>query len=267
MLRRWFSALVVGLMLTAPAVAQAPMTNQSVIDLAKAKMSDDIILSAIRGSKPSFDLSADGLIALKNAGVSDAVLQEMLRVNSGGAAAPAAAAAGGAAVAGGLNPEEVVLIDGGAEQGMKYLSPQLRAAARALGFGGMAQYAVLAGEAARLRTSKTPKFRIAVPNNAQPESYFTLASFAVRNNGSREVQVGGGYISYSTGINRDRVVPVRYEQAADQSKAPANFAIYEVTPDKALDKGEYAVVLYSSQIRSTGYFLSGLDSYFDFGVD
>jgi hypothetical protein len=249
-------------MLTAPAVAQAPMTNQSVIDLAKAKMSDDIILAAIRGSKPSFDLSANGLIALKNAGVSDAVLQEMLRVNSGGVAAPA-----GAAAAGGLNPEEVVLIDGGAEQGMKYLSPQLRAAARALGFGGMAQYAVLAGEAARLRTSKTPKFRIAVPNNAQPESYFTLASFAVRNNGSREVQVGGGYISYSTGINRDRVMPVSYEQAADQSKAPANFTIYEVTPDKALDKGEYAVVLYSSQIRSTGYFLSGLDSYFDFGVD
>ncbi|HJR71259.1 MAG TPA: hypothetical protein VKA43_14545 [Gammaproteobacteria bacterium] len=264
MLRTWCTALVIGLMLTAPAVAQAPMTNQSVIDLAKAKMSDDIILAAIRGSKPSFDLSADGLIALKNAGVSDAVLQEMLRVNSGGAAASAAA---GAAVAGGLNPEEVVLIDGGTEQGMKYLSPQLRAAARALGFGGMAQYAVLAGEAARLRTSKTPKFRIAVPNNAQPESYFTLASFAVRNNGSREVQVGGGYISYSTGINRDRVVPVSYEQAADQSKAPANFTIYEVTSDKALDKGEYAVVLYSSQIRSTGYFLSGLDSYFDFGVD
>ena len=264
MLRAWCSALLVGLMLTAPAVAQAPMTNQSVIDLAKAKMSDDIILDAIRGSKPGFDLSANGLIALKNAGVSDAVLQEMLRVNSGGAAAPAA---GGAAVAGGLNPEEVVLIDGGAEQGMKYLSPQLRAAARALGFGGMAQYAVLAGEAARLRTSKTPKFRIAVPNNAQPESYFTLASFAVRNNGSREVQVGGVYISYSTGINRDRVVPVSYEQAADQSKAPANFTIFEVTTDKALDKGEYAVVLYSSQIRSTGYFLSGLDSYFDFGVD
>jgi hypothetical protein len=253
-------------MLTAPAVAQAPMTNQSVIDLAKAKMSDDIILAAIRGSKPGFDLSANGLIALKNAGVSDVVLQEMLRVNSGGAAAPAAAA-GGVAVAGGLNPEEVVLIDGGTEQGMKYLSPQLRAAARALGFGGMAQYAVLAGEAARQRTSKTPKFRIAVPNNAQPESYFTLASFAVRNNGSREVQVGGGYISYSTGINRDRVVPVSYEQAADQSKAPSNFTIYEVTPDNALDKGEYAVVLYSSQIRSTGYFLSGLDSYFDFGVD
>ncbi len=265
MLRAWCAALVVGLLLAAPVVAQTLMTNQSVIDLAKAKMSDDIILAAIRGSRPGFDLSADGLIALKNAGVSDAVLQEMLRVNSGGGAAPAAAPA--AAVAGGLNPEEVMLIDGGAEQGMKYLSPQLRAAARALGLGGMAQYAVLSGKAARLRTSPTPKFRIAVPNNAQPESYVTLASFAVRNNGNREVQVGGGYISYSTGINRDRVIPVSYEQAADQSKAPPNFTVYEVTPEKALDKGEYAVVLYSSQIRSTGYFQSGLDSYFDFGVD
>lgn len=59
MLRTWCTALVISLMLTAPAVAQAPMTNQSVIDLAKAKMSDDIILAAIRGSKSSFDKALD----------------------------------------------------------------------------------------------------------------------------------------------------------------------------------------------------------------
>src|SRR5262245_53358574 len=93
-----------------PAVAQAPMNNQSVIDLVKAKMSNDIVLSAIRGAKPEFDVSANGLIALKNAGVPDAVIQEMQKVSSGGGAAVAAAAA---PAAGGVNPEEVVLIDGG----------------------------------------------------------------------------------------------------------------------------------------------------------
>jgi hypothetical protein len=97
------------------AVAQAPMTNQSIIDLVKAKMSNDIILSAIRGSKPEFDLSANGLIALKDAGVSDAVIQEMLKVNSGGGA-PTAVASTGNTNANGINPEEVALIDGSSRQ-------------------------------------------------------------------------------------------------------------------------------------------------------
>jgi hypothetical protein len=34
-----------------------------------------------------------------------------------------------------------------------------------------------------------------------------------------------------------------------------------------LPPGEYAMVLYNSQVRAVGYFASGLDSYFDFGVD
>jgi hypothetical protein len=60
MLRAWCAALVVGLMLTAPAVAQTPMTNRSVIDLAKAKMSDDIILAAILSGLDSyFDFGVD----------------------------------------------------------------------------------------------------------------------------------------------------------------------------------------------------------------
>lgn len=167
-----------------------------------------------------------------------------------------------------VSPEEITLYDGGNKKVMSYLIPQMRTAARALGFGGVAQYAVLRGTRATLRLdSNQPRFLFAVPTNAQAESYLTVANFAVRDNGTREVIVGGGYMSYSTGIHQDRVIPITVEKVSDQSKAPKGFILYTATPNAPLTAGEYAVVFYTSQIRTAGFFSSALDSYFDFGVD
>jgi hypothetical protein len=58
--------------------APAAMTNQEVIRLAKAKLSDDVIISRIKKSKTKFDVSTNGLVALKQAGVSDAVISAMV---------------------------------------------------------------------------------------------------------------------------------------------------------------------------------------------
>jgi len=166
-----------------------------------------------------------------------------------------------------VNPEEITLYDGDDKKVMRYLIPQLRTAARALGFGGVAQYAVLRGARANLRLeSRQPRFLFAVPTNAQPESYITVANFAVRDNGTREVIVGGGFMSYSTGIHQDRVVPTTIEKVADQSKAPKGFVLYVATVTSPLSSGEYSVVFYTSQVRSVGFFSHALDSYFDFGV-
>jgi hypothetical protein len=54
-----------------PATATAPMTNQDVIKLVKAKIAEDLIIAKIKQSKTKFDVSVDGLVALKDAGVSD----------------------------------------------------------------------------------------------------------------------------------------------------------------------------------------------------
>jgi len=105
-----------------------------------------------------------------------------------------------------------------------------------------------------------------VPANAQAESYYTLVTLAVRKNGTREILTGGGYMSYSTGVANDRVVPTTSEKLADQSAAPKDFVIYRVKTVNPLPPGEYAIVLYNSQIRTVGYFASGADSYFDFGL-
>lgn len=166
-----------------------------------------------------------------------------------------------------LSPEDVVLIDGAQQKTMRYTTPQIRTAVRALGFGGVGQYAVLRGTRASLRlANKQPIFVFAVPSNAQPESYFTVANFATRDNGTREVIVGGGYMSYSTGINKDRVVATSAEPLPDQSKAPKNHTLYAATVNAQLSTGEYALIFYNSQFRSAG-FVPGADSYFDFGVD
>ena len=81
----------------APAKAvPAAMTNQDVIRLVKAKVSEDAIVSKIRQSKTKFDTSVDGLIALKGAGVSDNLISVMMNPSSA-AAAPANAAPSNAA--------------------------------------------------------------------------------------------------------------------------------------------------------------------------
>lgn len=64
------------------------MTNRDVIQLTKAKLSDDVIIAKIKQSKTKFDLSTDGLVALKTAGVSDPVISAMIAAGTA-AASPA----------------------------------------------------------------------------------------------------------------------------------------------------------------------------------
>jgi len=80
---------------TKPAAKPAPaaMTNRDVIALVKAKISDDIIITKIRQSKTRFDTSTDGLVALKQAGVSDQLIAVMVTAGSSGDAAGSTAAA------------------------------------------------------------------------------------------------------------------------------------------------------------------------------
>ncbi len=58
--------------------APAAMTNRDVIQLVKAKISDDVIITKIKQSKTRFDTSTQGLVALKQAGVSDQLISVMV---------------------------------------------------------------------------------------------------------------------------------------------------------------------------------------------
>ena len=73
------------------------MTNRDVIQLVKAKISDDVIITKIKQSKTRFDTSTQGLVALKEAGVSDQLISVMVNAGSAGEAATPAPAASAAA--------------------------------------------------------------------------------------------------------------------------------------------------------------------------
>jgi hypothetical protein len=86
---------------TPPAIARtapkpAPLTNRDVIQLVEAGLSDSLVLAAIgRAAATNFQLDTAGLIALKQGGVSEAVIAVMLNPDAAlpGGAIPTASAA------------------------------------------------------------------------------------------------------------------------------------------------------------------------------
>ena len=77
------------LLAAAPLAAKAaPMTNDDVIKMVKSGLGEAIVLQSIDAAEPKFDTSPDGLVKLKNGGVSDKVIQHLMAKTPG---APAAA--------------------------------------------------------------------------------------------------------------------------------------------------------------------------------
>lgn len=70
--------VIVFLLFCALASAQEAYNNDAVAKLVKAGLSDDLIISTINNSPGKYDISADGIIALKAAGASDKVISAIL---------------------------------------------------------------------------------------------------------------------------------------------------------------------------------------------
>lgn len=81
---RWMAPIGVAALLAvavATPIAQstaAPMTNADVIRMVAAKLGEQVVIAAIeKAPRRNFDLSVDGLIALKQGGVADAIIIAM----------------------------------------------------------------------------------------------------------------------------------------------------------------------------------------------
>lgn len=88
-------ALVAGLGMPERASAQT-LTNADIVKMVQAKLGDDVIISEIKHSTCNFDTSPNALVKLKEAGVSDRVLEAMTE-------AAHSRAPGGASPSGGPN--------------------------------------------------------------------------------------------------------------------------------------------------------------------
>jgi hypothetical protein len=59
--------------------AEKPLTNDDIVSFVRAGLSDALIVSVIQKSPTRFDLGAEALIKLKEAGVSNTVIEAMVR--------------------------------------------------------------------------------------------------------------------------------------------------------------------------------------------
>jgi hypothetical protein len=82
--------IVAGLcLLLAPLLlAQQTLNNDAVIKLVKSGLPEDLIITTINASPGGYDTSANGLIALKTAGVSDKVIGAVVLKASGSSSVP-----------------------------------------------------------------------------------------------------------------------------------------------------------------------------------
>jgi len=235
----------------------APMTNDDVIKMAKAGLDESIIISSIQNTNGNFDTSANGLINLTNAGVSKPIINAILQhQHPATVATPPTTAQTGAT----QDPDEVIITSNGSRQALNYTTGNTRTAMRGLGFGGVGTYLYLPGPKAAMRSSRNPTFTIMAPEHQTVDmTYVDLVSFDARKGGNRELLVGVTLTlkavgtTNQTGVPKEHFFPVNIVKSPDQSRAPAHYFSYDVTPASSLKPGEYALAFNKK--------------YFDFGVD
>lgn len=88
MKRRIICALVLLFLPLFYAHAQEALTNDSVIKLVKAGLSEDLIVQTVSSQPGTYALGADNIVALKKAGVSDKIIAAMLNRNNAAGGKP-----------------------------------------------------------------------------------------------------------------------------------------------------------------------------------
>lgn len=270
-------ALWMALLATATCLAQQVLNNDSIVRMAKAGLSDALIVTTINSQPGQYNTSANGIIALKAAGVSDTVIAALLNRSAAAAApapartAPAAAPARAAAAPAPGNPNDP---NSDHEPGM-YLfsvgkmsavqpSPFKRslfgverahiagshAAARAKG-AGFAIYFYFGDTAADRADSGF--------GDAVSPDDFALVPVKVKGS-ERELTI-------ARIPGREWVADLHDKIAADAVRVRAG--VYKVTPRAPLGPGEYAVFALRAMAQppSAPSTLKVDNQAFDFGID
>jgi hypothetical protein len=262
--------------LVADVAAQETLTNESIVSMVKAGLSEAVVLARIRSGPASFDTSTNSLVALKRAGVSDKVIEAMVSAPKTGAtaAAPAAPAAPAPAPPAGASqsaPSPSVSAAartsaGGAAanlprdsifhlNGTKYqeLQPQVIEIESNHAFFSSKSEVVLGGRKAEYRIAdKQPQFY----------SYFgpTEALLVKLKPGDkkddRNLKMGSGGFHPYGGTSRQGVRSE--DRIAVKSEREAN-GFYRITPVSPLPAGEYGFIVLSGATAG--------GRMFDFGVD
>jgi len=243
------------LLLMSPALfAQEALTNESVIKLVKAGLSQDLIVTTINTSPGKFDTSANGLIALKKAGASDNVLAAIVLKASG--ATPSAPVATPASVnqapSAGSASNNVVLASGALPAGVDsigvyYLdkdgSTWQEVPAEVVNFkavGALKHYAsagvlkgemtgIVGGNRSPLDLKIPASFILYVPEGRAPGEYQLLHLHG--NADSREFRAANGGIVHDAGGALRDVMDFTSKKIAPR--------VYLIEFGEDMDRGEY----------------------------
>lgn len=228
------------------------LTNQDIMTMAQLGLSDDVIIAKIRSASSqgpealALDTSIDGLKALKEANVSDAVIKVMINP----AAPPAAVVAGATpmTIDPNLPPPEVgvywknganfVLIQGQAMAGAK-----VGGKAGSLFTDGLRNQhwdAYVEGPRSKnVVAERLPTFYLYVADGSDASDYVLLKLNEKGNR--REFQVGsfGGITGGKSGVKRDKEVPTKAEHVAIRT--------YKISLSEELKPGPYAFFMATGQ--------------------
>lgn len=253
-----FFVLLVSSSTTPAAATQQKLTNKDVVKMVKASLPVDVIVQAIKSSTPEFDVSADGLIALKQDGVSDSIIQAMLTRSAPVETQPAqpvspAFAEADAATRG------VFLIDAASRIQMMRATPtggRTGGVAMAVlnPFGKIKMLQTFSGNHSQLRISNSsPAFEASLPGDINPSDSIVLVKLKVKSD-RREISVASGRMGVSTGIDKADMLPISIDELPSKTTSGLSYKTHRVSVVKPLPSGEYALLVQNAL-------------YYDFGVD
>ena len=246
---------------TASVSGQEVVTNETVIQMVKAGLSESVILAKMRSSQTKFDTRTESLIALKQAGTPEKVMQAII---SGGAL-PASTAATASAPAAPGPSAAVAPAPQGSHRGPIYHVSKSRQVeligisgdietSRAP-FSGRKTELVLPGNKAKYRTSdKQPVFL----SSSEPADVPLVKLDPGKND--RNLRVSSSFRAgpYAGSLSQRGI---RSEDRVDVEAERDNSGLFRIRPRAPLAPGEYAFVI----TRSYGTIPVG--TVYDFGVD
>ena len=231
-----------------------PMSNADVIKLFKGGLSRELITKTINSRPNQFDVSAEGLLDLKNNGIPDDIIEAMLtrqseRPRLSDSTPPSD------------KDDDFYLYDGDKKIRLTKATTRTSVSAGFLSAFGAPAYGYVtfpeSGPTAALRiTNKLPVFgELSVPLSLRVAELVHLVRLQL-DEGHRRVQVAKVQVFAKAkgGFPEEARIPVTFEEAGEGSVQGKPARLYRMRPSAALEPGEYAVVV-------------SLKHFFDFAVD
>jgi hypothetical protein len=206
------------------------LTNATVIELHKAGLDDDVIISKIGSSEGNFDLSTPKLIELKKAGISSAIIKALMsKTNSTGSKEMA------------KTPEKSISVElvnhpyylDAAQNQYKpteKATATMKTKSKMLGYGGTEVFYLIDGEQSPVRLLSSNNVSFIISTGGAPLPELTLYKLLTKKN-SRQAT--------TQKINGLSSSPLSGGASLSFDVSRLNDGVYKLIPTKALEKGEY----------------------------